>query len=139
MRRCWSRPGWTGPGCGRRPPAAGSLRRVGGGGGPGGGRAPRRGGGGRGGPGAGAAGGGPARAPAGVASPAQAGGLRADLAGLGEEQRTRVLGDVVRGCVAAVLGLRSAELVSPGRAFKDLGFDSLTALELRNRLNAVTG
>jgi acyl carrier protein len=83
--------------------------------------------------------GGPVRAQAGPASPAQAGGLRADLAGLGEEQRTRVLGDVVRGCVAAVLGLRSAELVSPGRAFKDLGFDSLTALELRNRLNAVTG
>ena len=82
---------------------------------------------------------GPAPARAGAAGPATAGGLRAELAGLDEEQRTRVLGDVVRGCVAAVLGHGSAGAIDAGRAFKDLGFDSLTALELRNRLNAVTG
>ncbi|MFD3924432.1 SDR family NAD(P)-dependent oxidoreductase, partial [Streptomyces sp. NPDC058595] len=58
---------------------------------------------------------------------------------LPEARRLEELLAVVRGNTAVVLGHGSAEGLEADRTFKEFGFDSLTAVELRNRLNAATG
>ncbi|MEU1607811.1 SDR family NAD(P)-dependent oxidoreductase, partial [Micromonospora matsumotoense] len=74
---------------------------------------------------------------AGAADAAQ--GLARQFAGLTPAERDRLTLDLVRVHVAAVLGHDGAEAIAPRRAFNELGFDSLAAVELRNRLNAATG
>ncbi|MFD4673747.1 type I polyketide synthase [Lentzea sp. NPDC058450] len=66
-------------------------------------------------------------------------GLTAELAALSEPEQHALLVDLVRSKVAAVLGHDSADAVAKDRAFQELGFDSLTAVELRNNLTSATG
>ncbi|WP_202979613.1 acyl carrier protein [Streptomyces rapamycinicus] len=61
------------------------------------------------------------------------------LAGLGETERSRFLLNLVREHAAVVLGYDQAASVRADQAFRDFGFDSVTAVELRNRLAGVTG
>ncbi|MCA2219578.1 type I polyketide synthase, partial [Jidongwangia harbinensis] len=65
--------------------------------------------------------------------------LTTELAGLPPAERVARLTRLVRAEAAAVLGHRDSDGVPAGRAFREAGFDSLTAVELRNRLQEVTG
>ncbi|MFE0459612.1 SDR family NAD(P)-dependent oxidoreductase [Kitasatospora sp. NPDC058965] len=81
----------------------------------------------------------PARQSGSATSGGGAGALRTRLAGLGEAEAERELLSLVLDQVANVLGHASGAEVEPDRAFQELGFDSLAALELRNALNSATG
>jgi acyl transferase domain-containing protein/acyl carrier protein len=61
------------------------------------------------------------------------------LAGVGPAEREQVVLQFVRAQVAAILGHSSAAGIQPDRAFQQLGFDSLSAVELRNRLSQASG
>ncbi|MFG2943548.1 SDR family NAD(P)-dependent oxidoreductase, partial [Streptomyces sp. NPDC048282] len=71
---------------------------------------------------------------------AGAGASLADrLGAMTATERDRTLLDLVRSQAAAVLRHDGHDGVGEDRAFKELGFDSLTAVELRNRLQKATG
>nr|UPI48941.1 type I polyketide synthase [Micromonospora sp.] len=61
------------------------------------------------------------------------------LAQLGDEDRRAALLDLIRSEVATALGHKSLRTIGPDRPFQELGFDSLAAVELRNRLKRTSG
>jgi NAD(P)-dependent dehydrogenase (short-subunit alcohol dehydrogenase family)/acyl carrier protein len=67
------------------------------------------------------------------------GGLAQRLAAAPEGEREAVVLELVRGQVAFVLGYDSPAAIDSELAFRDLGLDSLGAVELRNRLAQATG
>ncbi|MGA8363769.1 MAG: type I polyketide synthase [Solirubrobacteraceae bacterium] len=78
------------------------------------------------------------RVPAGRSSGVE-GLLARRLAAAPESEWKEIVAELVGSLVAEVLGYASADAVDPGRTFKALGFDSLAAVELRNRLGQATG
>ncbi|HEX8864244.1 MAG TPA: type I polyketide synthase, partial [Lentzea sp.] len=65
--------------------------------------------------------------------------LKQRLMKLTEAERDRALLDLVRAEAAKTLGYNESDQVPVGRAFRELGFDSVTAVEMRNRLKTATG
>ncbi|WP_329081317.1 type I polyketide synthase [Streptomyces niveus] len=79
-------------------------------------------------------------------SAAQAGGAGAEVGALGqsiagrpEAEQDQIILDFLRNHVATVLGHGSANAIDPAHSFKELGFDSLSSVELRNSLNKASG
>ncbi|MFF8382032.1 type I polyketide synthase, partial [Streptomyces sp. NPDC015661] len=66
-------------------------------------------------------------------------GLRRRLGRMSEDEGRRLLLDVVRAQLAAVIGSESTDGIDPDQPFKSFGIDSLLAVQLRNRLNSATG
>jgi acyl transferase domain-containing protein/short-subunit dehydrogenase/acyl carrier protein len=69
----------------------------------------------------------------------EGGSLARRLTGLSEAERRAVVLKMVQSEMAIVLGLASPETMDPERSFNELGFTSLTGMELRNRLSVATG
>ncbi|MFD8986406.1 beta-ketoacyl synthase N-terminal-like domain-containing protein, partial [Streptomyces sp. NPDC059564] len=81
----------------------------------------------------------PFQRPGATATAADGPALRGRLAALPEAERERTVAELVRSVTAALLSLPDPAAVGAGQAFRDLGLDSVTAIELRNRLNEATG
>ncbi|MGX1676512.1 SDR family NAD(P)-dependent oxidoreductase, partial [Streptomyces sp. NPDC055400] len=79
------------------------------------------------------------RASAVAAEASGAGSWAQRTAGLPEEERQRTVAELVRTTVATVLGHTTPATLDESRAFRDLGFDSLAGVDLRNRLGTATG
>ncbi|WP_346241330.1 SDR family NAD(P)-dependent oxidoreductase, partial [Streptomyces malaysiensis] len=81
----------------------------------------------------------PTRRTAHTPAPVDASSLAQRLAVLDHAERLRHLTELVRTEAAAVLGHTTIDSIGPDQPFREVGFDSLTAVELRNRLNTATG
>ncbi|MER6188279.1 SDR family NAD(P)-dependent oxidoreductase [Streptomyces sp. NPDC001652] len=79
------------------------------------------------------------RRAAGAVDASGAEALRRRIEAASETERRRLVLDLVRQQAAAVLALADSSEVEAERPFRDAGFDSLTGVELRNRLNTATG
>nr|WP_318207417.1 SDR family NAD(P)-dependent oxidoreductase [Streptomyces sp. SJL17-1] len=80
----------------------------------------------------------PSPRPTARAAAADSGSFAERIAALGAAEQTETLVELVRRHAAEVLGHATADAVADERAFKEAGFDSLTAVELRNRLAVAT-
>ncbi len=79
------------------------------------------------------------RTPPPRASDSARGSLARRIANTPEDQHQQLILELVRSEIAIVLGHATPQAIEPQRAFNELGFDSLAAVELRNRLNVTTG